>query len=534
MKFKMKYFLLMILFINIFTINAYSVNIETKDKIKVGVYRCEPYYYMDSDGNISGYYHDFLKLLQRKYDFEYEYVLYNFEDEIRDLQEGKIDIMLGISILPERIDKLAFNKNFIAREDFALLTNKDIKLDDLKNIDGLKIGLVKNSASVDRILSFLSASGIDAEPVYGKDWMDIRELLDEGKVDIILHNNYEKLGYKVLYEIQGDQVYIAANKNRADILEKMDIAIEELREEKTDKINELYNKYFNENYYKLVLKEKILLMILIVLSILIITIFIIPKVNKRRVKSKIRYRIRDNKYLLQYQPIYNPRDNSVVGFEGLLRLLDENKSLIPPYKFIHEIEKNDMLFEVSLWILEKVINDYKDIENYNCVRDKEFYISLNLSLEEIENDDFVKKAIEILSDSNLGSNKICLEIIERVKMKNLDKISKNINTLKMAGFKIAIDDFGVEYSNLDILHSLDTDVIKVDKRFVDGIHKDTIRNEIILFISRIAKSKDKAVVLEGVEEEVQDAKIKEIENDKMYVQGYYYSKPLYKEDLKKL
>ncbi|MBM6839917.1 EAL domain-containing protein, partial [Clostridium saudiense] len=100
---------------------------------------------------------------------------------------------------------------------------------------------------------------------------------------------------------------------------------------------------------------------------------------------------------------------------------------------------------------------------------------------------FVKKAIKILYKSNLEPNKICLEIIERVKMNDLDKINKNIDLLKGAGFKIAIDDFGVEYSNLDVLQKLDIDTIKIDKNFVDGIGKDIIRNEIVLFISKIAK-----------------------------------------------
>ena len=434
----------------------------------------------------------------------------------------------------KRIDKLIFSKNFIAREDFALLTNKDITFDDLGKLNKVKVGLVKDAASTEMILDFFLANNINAEPTYGKDWKEIEELLKEGKVDIILHNNYKELGFKVLYEIQGDQVYIAANKNRADILKNMDKAIEEIHAKKVDKISDLYNRYFNEEYNKLILKEKIFFIMLIISILLIIILLAIPKIKMNRIKNKIRIRMNNNKYLLQYQPIYNPRSKNIVGFEGLLRLLDENDKLIPPYQFIPEIEKNNMLFEISLWILKRVINDYNEIKNYTCVKNKEFYISLNISLHEIENDNFVRKAIDILDKSNLGSNKICLEIIERVKMKDLDKIVKNIKILKDAGFKIAIDDFGVEYSNLDILHTLDADIIKVDKHFVDGIDKDTIRNEIILFISRIAKAKNKSVVLEGVEEEVQDIKIKKIENNKIYVQGYFYNKPMYKKDIKKL
>ena len=241
-----------------------------------------------------------------------------------------------------------------------------------------------------------------------------------------------------------------------------------------------------------------------------------------------------DKYLLQYQPIYNPRNKEIIGFEGLLRLLDEENKLVPPYKFIPEIEKNDMLFDISLWILKKAIEDYNKIKNYKCVSNKNFYISLNISLNEIENDNFVKQAIEILSKSNLEKNNICLEVIERFKINNTNKANKNIKLLRENGFKIAIDDFGIEYSNLDILEKLHIDTIKIDKNFVDGIGKDIIKNEIVLFISKIAKITNKSVVLEGVEEEHQDTIIKKIENDSIYVQGYYYNKPMYLEDIEKL
>ena len=69
----------------------------------------------------------------------------------------------------------------------------------------------------------------------------------------------------------------------------------------------------------------------------------------------------------------------------------------------------------------------------------------------------------------MGPNKICLEIVERIKTKHLSKVSKNLTLLKQAGFKIAIDDFGTEYSNLHLLLNLDTDIIKIDKCFVEGI-----------------------------------------------------------------
>ena len=184
-----------------------------------------------------------------------------------------------------------------------------------------------------------------------------------------------------------------------------------------------------------------------------------------------------------------------------------------------------MLFQVSLWILQQAIKDYKILKRSTYFSNKDFYISINVSLSEIESKEFVYKAIKILANSNIGNNKICLEIIEKVKINDLSKITKYIKILKNAGFKIAIDDFGVEYSNLDIIRKLDFDIIKIDKYFIDTICNDILHKNIILFINTLASSLGKSVVLEGIEEAEQHNLIKSINNENLYVQGYFYSKP---------
>ena len=342
----------------------------------------------------------------------------------------------------------------------------------------------------------------------------------------MVDSGYKKSNYNLIYEFSGRQVYIAGNKNNRDILEKIDKAILDFKSKEENQLTDIYEEYFNTTEKKIEDNNLVFLIASIIICLLLSLILFIPLIKRINIKNKIRARIANDRYLLQYQPIYNPRENSIVGFEGLLRLIDENNKLVPPYKFIPEIEKNNMLYDISLWILEKAIYDYYKIKKYKSMHEKDFYISINISLNEIENDDFVKKYINILSKSNLGPNKICLEIIERVKINDLNKITRNINLLKVAGFKIAIDDFGVEYSNLDVLHKLDVDIIKVDKNFVDGIGKDMIKSETILFISRIARDKNKSIVLEGVEEEEQHIEIKKIKNEHLYVQGYYYNKPM--------
>lgn len=537
---KFKYFISIILTISIIlildmlSINPYSEQIKSKDVVKIGVYEYEPYFYIEENGEIRGYYYEFLNLLLKKYDFEYEYIVCNISDGLEKLENADIDIMLGLPISIMKSKDIIFNNKSISQEEFGVFSTKNISINDLKSNNELTLGLVEADYNAEWILKFFEVSNINIKIVYGENYKILEELMEEDKIDLMVDNAYKKSPYKMLYKFAGEQIYIGGNKNSSDILENIDKVIEEYTSQKYNPLEKLQDKYFDEDYNKKLIGRLILSIILIILFLIVIIKLIIPKIKKRKIKIKIKYRMNRDKYLLQYQPIYNPRSKDIVGFEGLLRLLDEDNKIIPPYKFISEIEENDMLFDISLWIIKKVIKDYDKIKNYKCVSGKKFYISLNLSLNEIENEAFVKKAIQILYKSNLEPNKICLEIIERVKMNDLDKINKNIDLLKGAGFKIAIDDFGVEYSNLDVLQKLDIDIIKIDKNFVDGIGKDIIRNEIVLFISKIARNTNKYVVLEGVEEIEQDSAIKKIENDLLYVQGYYYNKPMYIEDIEKI
>lgn len=93
----------------------------------------------------------------------------------------------------------------------------------------------------------------------------------------------------------------------------------------------------------------------------------------RSIKSKIRNRMNNNSYFLHYQPIYNPKTNEVVAFEALIRLKDKNENIIPPYRFISEIEDNNMLAELSIWILNKITSDYYMISSYENINNIYIY-----------------------------------------------------------------------------------------------------------------------------------------------------------------
>ena len=522
--------ILIIFIIFIFNISFFQrVHAENLNNriVKVGLFCIEPYAYESPNGDLQGYYIDMFNLISKKMNLEVQYIMYNSEEWLPSLENREVDILLGASITNERSQKFIFNKYSIALENYALYTNRtDLDLSNFENLNGLKFGYIEESAKKDWILDFFKSINVSIVPVIGENYSELDELMSNGNIDLIMDSAYINNNHRKIYEFLGDQVYIMSNKENQDLLDEIDNVIFNYGDKNTNLIAKLYRSYFDIEKNEINKKINLLISIIIIILMSIFLRFIIPSLKKNIVKGKIYKRLKDNKYLLYYQPIHNSINGEIVGFEGLLRLRDKSGNLISPAKFIPEIEKNDMLFDITLWIIKKAVLDYKKIKRFNCIDNNDFYISINLSIDEIKNNRFVEKAIEILNDSNLEKNNICLEIIERVKADDLDKIISNIAKLKEAGFKLAIDDFGVEYSNLDILEKLDADIIKVDKNYVDGLGKDLLKDETILFILKVASAEDKIVILEGVEEKEQDIKIKNFKNNKLLVQGYFYNKPM--------
>ncbi|EPZ58714.1 EAL domain protein [[Clostridium] sordellii ATCC 9714] len=162
---------------------------------------------------------------------------------------------------------------------------------------------------------------------------------------------------------------------------------------------DIVNKSFAKSYYKNAIykyKEGIankenknikvrnlILSILIIILITILFLFnIYPRIVNMLNKSKIRKYLIEDKYILNYQPIVNPKNNKIVGFEALIRLKLKNKIFMPD-NIIKDMEKSNMLGEVSLWILNKIVEDYKEISKIKDVIGG-FYISMNISLKEMK------------------------------------------------------------------------------------------------------------------------------------------------------
>ena len=518
----------------IFNFHSKKVDNE-RETIKVGFYENYPYYYLNKNSKPTGYYNEILELICDKLGLNYKYVDCEVTDALEKLKSGKVDLIFGISKTPDREKEYEFTDHYLNNDNFAIYTNKNIKNGDLKALNGLKMGFLKGEENNEWILRFLNDKGINVKPIDASNYPEDEEYLYKNKVDFIVENtrsnlNYENKNIKKIFEFSSGPVYIASRKGNEKLIEGIDSVLGELEEDGEQKDVNLYSKYFNEYLDKLK-NEKLL----IVIFLMIILAFIYKKRKDKifaiRAKRKIRCYMKNDKYILYYQPIVDPKTNSVKGFESLLRLNKDGK-ILSPYSFIKEIEDNNMSLEISLWLLKKVISDYRIIKDYKMVKERDFYISLNVSFKEIENPKFLRALMKIAKDYKIDDCNICLEIVEKFGMEDVGIIRSAIRIIKGYGFSIAIDDFGVEYSNLDLLNKIDSDIVKLDKYFADNLDKSIINEKTVEFISEICSISNRTIVFEGVEEQYQADIIKAFPYEKIYIQGYFYSKPVDIETLK--
>ena len=228
-------------------------------------------------------------------------------------------------------------------------------------------------------------------------------------------------------------------------------------------------------------------------------------------------------FVLHYQPIVSLDDESVIGFEALVRWKHFSRGMIPPNDFIPVAEETGLILPIGQWILQEACRQMREWQEKYPLS-KLLTISVNLSARQLEQQDLSKQIADILHESRLDPKLLRLEITESVIMHNADQAILTVNELREMGVRVSIDDFGTGYSSLGYLHRFPVDTLKVDRSFINRIGNEGENAEIVQTIIDLASNLDMEVVAEGVETIEQLDFLKK--SNCKYGQGYYYSKPL--------
>ena len=234
-----------------------------------------------------------------------------------------------------------------------------------------------------------------------------------------------------------------------------------------------------------------------------------------RLEIEMQDAIRDDRFMLHYQPILDINDGQIHGSEALVRWCHPERGMIPPGAFIPLAEETGLIVPLGEWVLHEACRETAQWPGSPL-------IAVNVSGCQFTAQGFETRVIAALTASGLDPARLELEITESVLINNEDAVLKSLARLRSLGVKIALDDFGTGYSSLSYLRRFQFDRIKIDRSFVNEISSPSAA-AIIRAVAGLASEMGIKVTAEGIETPEQLRLVRDY--GCTHAQGFLFSRP---------
>ncbi len=236
--------------------------------------------------------------------------------------------------------------------------------------------------------------------------------------------------------------------------------------------------------------------------------------------NRISHALEENRFQLYAQPIVALGKSTQKHYELLIRMQDEDGSVIPPGSFLPAAERYDLIENVDNWVMQtafKILSTHADfVEQID-------FVSINLSGASLTSGKFLEAIFLNLKQAGINPSKVCFEVTETVAISNLNAAITFIKLLKDIGFRFALDDFGSGLSSFGYLKNLPVDFLKIDGMFVKDMVDDPIDYAMVKSINEIGHVMGMQTIAEFVEnDEIKESLMQMGVN---FAQGYGVGKP---------
>lgn len=233
--------------------------------------------------------------------------------------------------------------------------------------------------------------------------------------------------------------------------------------------------------------------------------------------------LKNNEFVLYYQPVIDLRSGAIVGAEALLRWPNVHGDWLAPSEFIPLSEKCGLIVPLSEWVISEACAQLQ------TWRDKglglgNFTMAINLSSRHFATAGLATMIAGVIEQAEINPGLLYLEITEGMLMGKNESILANIEGLKRIGIKFSLDNFGTGYSSLGYLRHFPIDLLKIDRTFVHGLPDNADNAAIVTTIIALANSLNLAVTAKGVETDEQAAFLRQL--GCAQAQGFLFSRPL--------
>ena len=255
---------------------------------------------------------------------------------------------------------------------------------------------------------------------------------------------------------------------------------------------------------------------------------VFDKEKDLEIERKLRSALNEDKVFYYLQPQFDI-NHKLRGFEALARMKDDNGNFISPVEFIPVAEKTGLVDRIDMSVFEHAV---QFIKNATKDTNEEILLSVNVSVRHLMKNNFIDDVKRVLSKHNVSPSQIEIEITESIMIDSAEQALQRIDELKQMGMKVAIDDFGTGYSSLSYLTNFPSDLLKIDKSFIDKMNQSESSRQYVAMIINIGHTLDLKVISEGVESPDQIEVLRDIGCD--YIQGYVWGRPMPPEEAYKL
>lgn len=213
-----------------------------------------------------------------------------------------------------------------------------------------------------------------------------------------------------------------------------------------------------------------------------------------------------------FKPVFDVSLNMAVDYYTRVQLIDHKMGIMLPETYVPIAEKSTQIAELGKWALEEACDAIKRTEEREADINS---VILWTSLKHLNKKNFVKSALNIVDKKGIEHEKFCFQITDHILQADKDIISQNIYDLRKAGFQVAIDDFGVEYSSLSNLGQYEVDYIGIDASLTRDIEINERQQNMLQGIIDFAKKIETKVMVAGVDTEEKADLLKKMGADRM-------------------
>ena len=237
-------------------------------------------------------------------------------------------------------------------------------------------------------------------------------------------------------------------------------------------------------------------------------------------KEKIEHALINDRFILYFQPIMSVQSKTISHCEALLRMLDDDGTVLAPGAFISAAERTGLIHEIDHMVLRKVIAQAAKINHHGS----RINFSINLSAHAFNDQGLLLTLQKALTDYAADPGDFLFEITETAALENMSAAHNLIKTIRALGCRFALDDFGVGFSTFGYIRQLPIDVVKIDGSFILNLVTNPDDQILVKALCDVARGFGKKTTAEFVENAETFSLLEELQVD--YAQGYFVGEPV--------